>query len=902
MNDVVGRLSLALADRYTIDRELGAGGMATVYLAHDLKHDRDVAIKVLHPDLGAALGGERFLTEIRTTARLQHPHVLPLLDSGDANGLLYYVMPLVTGETLRARLDREKQLPIPDAVRIAREVASALDYAHRQNVIHRDIKPENILLHDGSALVADFGIALAVQSAGGQRMTQTGLSLGTPQYMSPEQAMGERSIDARSDIYALGAVTYEMLAGDAPFTGSSVQAIVAKVISSDPERLSVVRKTVPPHIEAAVLTALAKLPADRFASAAEFATALQDRTYATDVTQNVNGVRSATTWKRVAFATAAIASAAVVAAAVWAFGQRSAPSAQRGVRVVMALPDNLELMGLNAGRMAISPDGSQFVFFARRARQQSSGADVPELWLRTANQLEATAIAGTKSASYPRFALDGRHIGFLDVLSNALKIIELDGGTVRTVADSGVRQTPIAFEPNGSIIASGGSVLVRFPADGGLRVPISTIDAKSGETEHVNPDVLPNGKGVIFTVQRTPSVNVSIYDIATLDLKSGKHRVLAIGVAARYVAGYLLIVHANGALTAAPFDQDAQQLTGAEVQIASDVSVASFGRVDLVTSGNGMLAYVAGSGASADANLIWVSRDGTVSSVDAQWRANFDAISISPDGRQLAVSLGDAAAEDVWIKQLDGGQTRLTFGGSRQYRPRWLPDGKSVLFLSEEIRPYSLVMKRADGIGAGQRMAPLAENIAEGFVSADGQWLIMRTSATAAGRGDIFARRVGDSVTIPLVVTKDVEERHPALSPDGKWLAYRSMESGRAEVYVRPFPNVNDGKWLVSLDGGGDPVWSHSGRELFYVSRSDQLWSATVAASPTFSVRERKKLFDLPAGVRALAATARFDVAPGDQRFLMIQSVGTADGNSGVKMVLLTNVLADLQSKTAAKK
>ena len=202
MTDVAHRLTAAPSDRYRIEREIGAGGIATVYLAHDIRHQRDVAIKVLHPELGAALGGERFLSEIRTTARLQHPHILPLLDSGEADGLLFYVMPLVTGETLRAALERERQLPIADAVRIAREVASALDYAHRQNVIHRDIKPENILLHDGQAIVADFGIALAVQSAGGQRMTQTGLSLGTPQYMSPEQAMGERTIDARSDIYA----------------------------------------------------------------------------------------------------------------------------------------------------------------------------------------------------------------------------------------------------------------------------------------------------------------------------------------------------------------------------------------------------------------------------------------------------------------------------------------------------------------------------------------------------------------------------------------------------------------------------------------------------------------------------------------------------------------------------
>ncbi|MFN8716062.1 MAG: protein kinase domain-containing protein, partial [Gemmatimonadaceae bacterium] len=211
MSDIQSRLTAALADRYRVERELGAGGMATVYLAHDLKHERDVAIKVLHPDLGAALGAERFLSEIKTTAKLQHPHILPLLDSGAADGLLFYVMPYVRGETLRARLERERQLPMAEALRIAREVAGALDHAHKQGIIHRDIKPENILLQEGSALVADFGIALAVQQAGTQRLTQTGLSLGTPQYMSPEQAMGERDIDARSDVYALGAVTYEML-------------------------------------------------------------------------------------------------------------------------------------------------------------------------------------------------------------------------------------------------------------------------------------------------------------------------------------------------------------------------------------------------------------------------------------------------------------------------------------------------------------------------------------------------------------------------------------------------------------------------------------------------------------------------------------------------------------------
>src|SRR5438552_16949115 len=231
MSDAMDRLTSALADRYTIERELGAGGMATVYLAQDLKHHRRVAIKVLRPELAAVIGAERFLSEVRTTANLQHPHILPLFDSGEADAFLFYVMPFVEGESLRERLVREKQLPIADALRITAEVASALDYAHRHGVIHRDIKPENVMLHDGQALVADFGIALAASKAGGARMTETGMSLGTPHYMSPEQAMGEREITARSDVYALGAVLYEMLTAEPPFTGATAQAVVARVVT-----------------------------------------------------------------------------------------------------------------------------------------------------------------------------------------------------------------------------------------------------------------------------------------------------------------------------------------------------------------------------------------------------------------------------------------------------------------------------------------------------------------------------------------------------------------------------------------------------------------------------------------------------------------------------------------------
>ncbi|MEO7713281.1 MAG: serine/threonine-protein kinase, partial [Gemmatimonadaceae bacterium] len=272
--DIAARLNSALAERYRIDRELGAGGMATVYLAHDLKHDRDVAIKVLKPELGEVLGAERFLAEIKVTANLRHPNLLPLFDSGDADGLLFYVMPYIEGQTLRARMQLEQQLPVDDTLRIIALLASALDYAHARGVIHRDLKPENILLQAGQPLIADFGIALAVAHAGGDRITQTGISLGTPHYMSPEQAAGDRAVDARSDQYALGAIAYEALTGEPPHTGATAQVLIARLMTEAPRSVRGARPSVSASVDAAVLRALSKAPADRFASCGDLSRAL----------------------------------------------------------------------------------------------------------------------------------------------------------------------------------------------------------------------------------------------------------------------------------------------------------------------------------------------------------------------------------------------------------------------------------------------------------------------------------------------------------------------------------------------------------------------------------------------------------------------------------------------------
>src|SRR6188472_3686985 len=386
------RLAAALADRYRIERELGQGGMATVYLAQDLRHHRQVAIKLMRPELSAVIGAERFLSEIRTTANLQHPHILPLFDSGEVDGVLYYAMPFVEGESLRDRLSREKQLPVPDAVRIATEVASALDYAHRHGVIHRDIKPENILLHDGSALVADFGIALAASKASGARITETGMSLGTPHYMSPEQAMGEREITARSDVYALGAVLYEMLTGEPPFTGNTAQAVVARVLTENPRPLTTQRHTIPRHVEAAVLTALEKLPADRFASAAEFAEALTRPGLApATTTASTQVVPRPAARTRSGLQSFIVPGLAVVAGAVLALSaarlfRSSTPPGLRTVRFLYTGSDSARVRPDIPWPATISPDGGTLVYGV-----EIGGGDFM-LYSRRMDQLEPQSI------------------------------------------------------------------------------------------------------------------------------------------------------------------------------------------------------------------------------------------------------------------------------------------------------------------------------------------------------------------------------------------------------------------------------------------------------------------------------------------------------------------------------
>ncbi len=437
MTNAQPRLTAALSDRYRIERELGQGGMATVYLAQDLKHDRKVALKVLKPELAAVLGAERFVVEIRTTAALQHPHILPLFDSGTADGFLYYVMPFVQGETLRTKLDRETQLGIDEAVRITIEVADALDYAHRQGVIHRDIKPENILLHDGRPMVADFGIALAVSAAAGGRMTETGLSLGTPHYMSPEQATGERDITGRSDIYSLGSVLYEMLTGNPPHTGATAQQIIMKIVTEDAAPVTKLRKSVPPNVAAAMAKSLEKLPADRFESARDFADALKNPAFTTVPASSVGALNRSTRWKT-ALALGLLVGAAGGALAARVLWRPVPGPAEDRIR------EQLTFNGRST-RPAISPAGD-FVAFVETACEHGQYGDCrSSLLAQEVGSTQARVLVrDALTLGTPRWSHDGQVLvvqGQLDADRHGLFAISRLTGTVQLIGPGGTYDT-----------------------------------------------------------------------------------------------------------------------------------------------------------------------------------------------------------------------------------------------------------------------------------------------------------------------------------------------------------------------------------------------------------------------------------------------------------------------------
>jgi eukaryotic-like serine/threonine-protein kinase len=738
MSDLAERLRTALAGRYDVAREIGAGGMATVYLAQDLKHDRKVAIKVLRPELAAVIGAERFLREIKTIANLQHPHILGLIDSGEVHGTAYYVMPFVEGESLRDRLSREKQLPIPDALRLATEVAGALDYAHRHGIIHRDIKPENILLHDGAALVADFGIALAASKAGGSRMTETGMSLGTPTYMSPEQAMGEREITARSDVYALGCVTYEMLIGDPPFTGSTAQAIVAKVMTADPVPLTAQRRSVSPQVEAAVLTALEKLPADRFGTPAEFAAALNGRADG----PTVRSIPPRTRAPRFALVAGALALVALgLLAGRWVWG-RSAPAG------LTFLQRSFRDEAIYNARFA--PDGRTIVY---SSAAETSAPDVfvirPDYAAPTPLGLTGAHLLSVSSKGELAVLVRAeflRHRLFQGTLAR----VPLGGGAPREVLDS-VREAD--WSPDGTELAIvhdvGGRDRLEFPIG-------KVLYEASGYLS--DPRVSPDGRHVAFAehpFRWDDRGTVKIVD------RAGKPTAVTPGYPA--IEGLAWRPASDELLFSAYDSSSAYVVRGLTLGGHLRVAVAGAGVLttqDVSRSGQVLLTrddvpfrlMLHAPGASRELDVSWLdlslapklARDGSLlafsnGGVDAG--PNYDvmlrhtaggqvarlgegeAAAFSPDGKWLLAFVLSTPPRLVLYPTRTGTERPIPIGPFESIGSAdWFPDGRSILFCGNRVGEASRCYVQP--LAGGTARAVTAAGTSAGFVSPNGEEVV----------------------------------------------------------------------------------------------------------------------------------------------------------------------------------
>ncbi|MFN2603322.1 MAG: protein kinase [Gemmatimonadaceae bacterium] len=796
---VIDKLRTALNDRYRIEREIGAGGMATVYLAHDLRHDRDVAIKVLHPDLAAALGAERFLAEIKTTAKLQHPHILPLLDSGEADGLLYYVMPYISGESLRNRLDRETQLAVDDAVRIAREVLSALESAHKHGVVHRDIKPENILLHEDQALVADFGIALAVSAAGGPRMTQTGLSLGTPAYMAPEQAMGERVVDGRADIYALGAVLYEMLVGEAPFTGPSVQAIVARVMTENPRPVTGQRRSVPEHVNAAVLRALEKLPADRFHSAAEFSNALVNPAFATRAAESTSSSKrsgSKTVFNLIPWGIAAVAALAAIFFAVR--GKSDRPN-KTPTYVSIDLPKDVELPPGDPEVLGMSNDGMTIAFGAAVGGRA-------QLFLRRLDDDVTHQVQGTTGVTGSvAFSADDKWLVFN--ADRKIWKVPVKGGTPTPIGASSWAQ--MAWIGNDAIvyIKSYDVGLSRVSAEGRDTATLTVPDKKKGELGHWWPQLLPDGDHVLFTNYVTPADKSKL---EVISLKTRKRQVVFEGgYFGRYVNDHLLFVR-NGAVESVEFDPHTLKASGSPVSLSLDVEVTpQNGWAGFTVAPNGTLAYR--TDVLKDVALTWSDENGNEeTAIDSVGR--YTSWAPSPDGKKIAV----VRDGDMWVYDRQRAIfSRLTSTDQVEWAPTWSPDSKEV-FYKRDVPQYDIFKRAADGSRPEELVVTSGSDKNISSISSDGRTLLFNSDI--GGDEDIYTTSTNpsDHARQIAIVTGPGNQTDARFSPDGAWITYISTESGRAEVFLAPYPtDRGPARQQVSVGGGTGAEWG-DWRTIYY--------------------------------------------------------------------------------------
>jgi serine/threonine-protein kinase len=881
---------------YEIRSAIGAGGMGEVYRARDTKLGRDVAIKVL-PEAFArdAERMARFQREAKVLASLNHPNIASIYGLEDSGSTRALVMELVEGPTLADRI-KAGPIPVDEAVRIAKQTADALEYAHERGVIHRDLKPANVkVTNDDAVKVLDFGLAKALEddpssidistSPTISRMaTMQGVLLGTAAYMSPEQAKG-RSVDRRADIWSFGCVLYEMLTGKVAFPGESVTDTLATVIRAEPD-WSLLSASTPMRVRVLLQRCLQKDPKQRLRDIGDARISLDEvLSGVPEAAPSLVAVESSPR-RRWLWMACGIAALLIVGAATGFTVWNLKPSAGKPVsRTVINLPPGDQLAALDFPAIAISPDGTQLAYVAIHSGTR-------QIYLRALDSLEAKPVAGTEGARSPFFSHDGQWLGFF--ASGNLKKISVSGGAA-VIVDS-VTATPrgaswsstgtIAFTPSAT------SPLQQVSDAGGASQPLTQFDR--GETGHRWPDFLPGGQAVLFA---TSGANPQI---AVQSLRSGERRNFAPGgTSPRYAASGHLIYAQGGNLMGAAFDARRLQVTGSAVPVLQGVVQLPSGGCQYGLSTTGSLIYVPG-GAQTLApqeRLVWVGRSGAEQALAAPPH-NYIQPRLSPDGKRLAVAIAEQETQ-IWLYDLSRDTlTRLTFGGSTNGAPAWTPDGKRIAFTSSKEGQLNIFWELADGSGGLERLAASANTNVPVSFSPDGQ-LLAYVEINPTTSADVWVLRLREPSAgseqgrkaQPFLQTSS-NETNAMFSSDGHWLAYVSDESGRNEVYVQPYPGPG-GKYQVSTEGGTEPVWNRNGKELFYRS-GDKMMAVGVATQPSFSMGKPRMLFQGPYAQSPFPAPF-YDVSPDGQRFLMVKPPEQTASSSLTQIVVVLNWTEELK-------
>jgi serine/threonine-protein kinase len=873
---------------YEITGSLGAGGMGEVYRARDTKLERDVAIKIL-PESFAADAGRvaRFEQEAKTLASLNHTNIAQVYGFERVAGKTAIIMELVDGPTLADRI-AQGPLPADEAMSVARQIADALEAAHEQNIIHRDLKPANVKLKpDGAVKVLDFGIAKALvpelgTSSGSPIMTtpvtQVGVILGTAAYMSPEQARGKR-VDKRADIWAFGCVLYEMLTGQLAFGGEDVAVILARVIANDTD-LKSLPAAISPAVQRTIELCLQKDPRKRLRDIGDVKLALAGA-FETETTGGVGaGARGAgrTGRSAVMVAGAAAVAALAAAAAVW-LALQPPPAAVSRTSIALAPGVRIGISEFDAN-VAISRDGRLIAFAAgSSASGGAGGGGAGDLYVRRLDALEPRLV--TNAGRTPFFSPDGEWMGFVGS-SGALQKTTTTGGPI--VPMGGVTPGPrgATWGPAGIVVGSNepATGLLLTSASEGTIETLTMPDAARGESDHIFPRLLPDGRHVLFTIASSQGVDRS--QIALVDIETREYRVLIQGGSdAQYVASGHIVYGAAGVLFAVPFDLASLEVRGTPVPVVDDVATKATGAVSFAVADNGTLAYISG-GAQNFVRLavVWVDRNGVEESLDLPPR-NYQYVQLSPDGQRLALDVREEE-NDIWIWDLERRSLqRLTFDPALNRGPAWSGDGRRVAFSRSIEGKEEVYWQSWDGAGVPEQLTRDSPDLVmPNDVSADDRYVFV--FKVTVPRDVLMVPTEGAPTTPVAIISTPASEENATLSPDGRWLAYQSDESGRNEIYVRPFPEVESGRWQVSTGGGIAPRWSRNGLELFYYyndGRSGRLMAVDVDTSTVFRPGAPRLLFEGP-DLAPQQGRQIFDVSLDDQRFLMIKRAETSDADA----------------------